>query len=505
MSKLLEMKNITKRFPGVLANDNIDFSLEKGNVHSLLGENGAGKSTLMSVLSGLYKQDEGEIYIKGEKTNFNSPNDAIKNGIGMVYQHFMLIPRLTVIENIILGIKQDNEPFINEKKAAREIQEIADKYGMDIDPYAKVWQLSVGEQQRVEIIKALYRGAEILILDEPTAVLTPQEIVELFNMVEQLLKEDKAIIFISHKIEEVRNISDKITVLREGKKIGTVDATASKEKLAQMMVGREVVFTVDKDTVSLGKEVLKLENVEAQNNKGLKALDKVSFEIHRGEIYGIAGVDGNGQSELIEVIAGLRKADNGSVKFLNEDITNKDPRTILRKGVAHIPEDRQVCGLVMDMDIKENMVMQDYHEAPHCNGSFMDWNYITKHTNDLIDQYNIKAPSEKSEARNLSGGNQQKLILARELHREPELLLAMHPTRGLDVGAIEYVHEKLLEARKEGRAILFVSTELDEIMNISDRMAVIYEGKIMGEVKPEEVTKEEVGLMMAGTKKEELK
>ncbi len=505
MSKLLEMKNITKRFPGVIANDNINFSLEKGNVHSLLGENGAGKSTLMSVLSGLYKQDEGEIYIKGEKNNFKSPNDAIKNGIGMVYQHFMLIPRLTVIENIILGIKQEKEPLINEKKAAREIQEIADKYGMDIDPYAKVWQLSVGEQQRVEIIKALYRGAEILILDEPTAVLTPQEIEELFNMVEQLLKEDKGIIFISHKIEEVRNISDKITVLREGKKIGTVDATAKKKKLAQMMVGREVVFTVDKDNVSFGKEVLKLENIEAQNNKGLKAIDKVSFEVHKGEIYGIAGVDGNGQSELIEVIAGLRKADNGSVKFLNEDITNQEPRSILRKGVAHIPEDRQVCGLVMDMDIKENMVMQDYHEAPHCNGSFLDWNYISKHTNDLINQYNIKAPSEKEEARNLSGGNQQKLILARELHREPELLLAMHPTRGLDVGAIEYVHEKLLEARKEGRAILFVSTELDEIMNISDRMAVIYEGKIMGEVKPEEVTKEEVGLMMAGTKKEELK
>lgn len=500
---ILEMENISKTFPGgVIANKNISFELRKGEVHTLLGENGAGKSTIMNILSGLYVPDSGKIKINDKYVSFNSPKDAIKHGIGMVYQHFELIPELSVVENVILGIKQKREPFLDLKGSVRTILEYSEKYGMGIDPYAMVCQLSVGQQQWVEIIKALYRGAGILVLDEPTAVLVPQEIDQLFRMIRQFTDADYSVIFISHKINEVKEISDRVTILRKGEKVNTVETVkVSKPELAEMMVGREVIFKAYKDKAVPGKSALVIENIEADSNKGLKALKGVSFTVRKGEILGIAGVDGNGQSELVEVIMGLRKSSSGTVKVMDKDVTNAHPREILDCNVGHIPEDRRVSGLMLEMNLRENLILHDYHTVPHSR-VFLNWKYIRKHTNKLIDDYDIRTSGSDLPAGKLSGGNQQKLILARELHGNPDILIAMHATRGLDVGAIEYVHKNIIRQRDSGAAILYVSTEIDELLNICDRIAVLHSGEIMGVVDPDNVTIKELGLMMSGTKRD---
>ncbi|MBS3970489.1 MAG: ABC transporter ATP-binding protein [Clostridia bacterium] len=505
MSNLLEMINVTKQFPGVLANDNVNFMVKKGEIHALLGENGAGKSTLMNILYGLYKQTSGQILINGEELEIASPNDAIKLGIGMVHQHFMLIPPLTVVENIILGLIQGT--FLNIKDSAKKITEISKQYGMNIDPYAKIWQLSVGQQQRVEIIKVLFRGAKLLILDEPTAVLTPQETTDLFKMIRRLAEEGHTIIFISHKLNEVKAISNRVTVLRRGKTVGTVQTVdITKDELARMMVGRNVCFKVDKVAAAPKQTILKVDNLTALNNKGLRALNNVSIEVRAGEIFGIAGVDGNGQSELVETITGLRKAISGNVYLNDKNITNLHPREILESKVSHIPEDRHRMGLVLGMTLKENFILQTHYKVPFSKGrfKFLDWKFIQEHSCKLIEEYDIRTPNENVLAQNLSGGNQQKLVLAREIFRDPDLLIAMHPTRGLDCGAIEFVHKKIVEQRDDNKAVLLVSTELDEIFALSDRIAVIYEGEIMGIVDPDKITIEEIGMMMAGSKAEQV-
>jgi simple sugar transport system ATP-binding protein len=506
MPVLLEMKQISKQFPGVLANDKVDLQIEKGEVHALLGENGAGKSTLMSILYGLYQATSGEIYFKGQKVNISSPDHAIKLGIGMVHQHFMLIPALSVVENIVLGMKSERGPFLNLEKSAKKIKELSQRYGMSLDPWAKIWQLSVGEQQRVEIIKALYREAELLILDEPTAVLTPQEVSELFAVIKKLAEEGVTIILISHKLKEVMAASNRVTVLRGGKKVETLATKdTNTDHLAYLMVGREVLLRVEKEEKEPGAQVLSIDRIKVKNNKDLQALKDLSLSIRSGEILGIAGVDGNGQSELAEAIAGLRKVESGVIKVKTKDITNKSPREILECKVSHVPQDRQKQGLVMDMSIKENSFLQDYYREPFAKGIFLDWKFITNYAKELIEQFDIRTPNEDVCTKNLSGGNQQKIILGREIYREPELLIAMNPTRGVDVGAIEYIHRRIIQEREKGCAVLLISTELDEILSLSDRIAVIYEGKIMGELNNDEkVNIEEIGLMMAGTSQDSL-
>ncbi len=498
---ILEMKKITKIFPGgVIANKDIDIELRKGEVHTLLGENGAGKSTVMNVLSGLYTPDSGQIIIDGKPVKFNSPKDSIRHGVGMVYQHFELIPELSVVENVILGIKQKREPFLDLKGSAKTIREYSERYGMGIDPFSMVWQLSVGQQQWVEIIKALYRGARILVLDEPTAVLIPQEIDQLFKMIRQFTETDYSVIFISHKINEVKEISDRVTILRKGKKVNTVNTSEiTKPELAEMMVGREVIFKAYKKKAVPGKPALILEKIEADNNKAIKALKAISFTVRKGEILGVAGVDGNGQSELVEVITGLRKSTSGKVTIMDKDVTNAHPREILDCNVGHIPEDRRVSGLMLDMNLRENLILHDYQTVPHSK-FLLNWKYIREHTEKLISDYDIRTSGSDLPSGKLSGGNQQKLILARELHGNPDLLISMHATRGLDVGAIEYVHKNIIRQRDRGAAILYVSTEIDELLNISDRIAVLHRGEIMGIVDPENITIKELGLMMAGTR-----
>ena len=502
MEYVLRMENISKHFPGVLANDGINLFVKKGEIHALLGENGAGKSTLMNILYGLFKQDAGEIYVKDRLVELNSPNDAINCEIGMVHQHFMLIQPLTVLENIILGLESDGM-VPNFKKCAKKISTISQQYKMSVDPYSKISELTVGQQQKVEILKVLYRGAKILILDEPTAVLTPQETNELFSMVKVLTNEGYTVLFITHKLNEIKNISDRVTVLRQGKYVATVNTCdVTKADLARMMVGRNVCFTVEKATCKPKEKVLEVKNISAYGNKNLQTLKDVSFDICEGEIFGIAGVDGNGQSELVEVLTGLRKASDGKVLLNQTDITNNSPREIFEHKVAHIPEDRQIRGLVLEMTLQENFIMQNHYQPPFSKGvfKFLNREFIKEHSCRLIEEYDIRTPSENALAQNLSGGNQQKLILAREIWRNPDLLIAMHPTRGLDVGAIEFVHKKIIEQRENCKAVLLVSTELDEILCLSDRIAVMYEGRIMGIVKPEEVSFEEIGLMMAGSK-----
>ncbi len=506
MQDILKMVDITKVYPGVVANDHINFTLRKGEVHSLLGENGAGKSTLMNILSGVIRPTGGSIELGGEHVAFETARDAIRKGIGMVYQHFMLVPQLTVAENIMLGIKRAHEPLLQINKAADEIVAFAKTYGMHLDPHTPVWQLSVGEQQRVEIIKALYRGARVLVLDEPTAVLTPGEITELFRMIRMFLDQEFSVIFISHKMDEVLKISDRISVLRRGRLVETLDNTPdlTKRELASLMVGREVNFEVEKCTCKAGKDVLTLQNLCANNNKGLPALKQVSMCVHAGEIVGVAGVDGNGQSELLEVVTGLRNPTEGKVCLNGEDITGHTPRSILEKGLAHIPEDRHVRGLVLDLDIKENFMSNDYYREPHSRKSRLDWPFIRKHTQTNIEKFDVRTPSIDVKVSSLSGGNQQKLVLARELHGEPVIVTAMHATRGLDVGAIEYVHKQIITQRDQGTAVLYISTELDELMTLADRLIVLCHGEIMGEVDPKEVSIETVGLMMAGERLEEI-
>ena len=496
MAPILEMKNITKQFPGVLANDDVNLSVEKGSIHALMGENGAGKSTLMNILYGLYSPSSGKILLNGKEISIDNPRDAIDQGIGMVHQHFMLIPALSVIENVVLG-KKDNKKIIDLKKDADAFVALGAKYNMKIDPYALIEDLTVGQQQRVEILKAIYRGAEILILDEPTAVLTPQEVTELFKIMNQLKDEGKTIIFISHKLKEVLTICDTITVLRLGRSQPSVpSAGTTREELAEMMVGRKVILNVPKGEYKPGENVLEMNNVFTK--KGSGSLDDVSLEVKRGEILGIAGVDGNGQDALIDAITGLTKVTSGTVKIKGKDVTNASARTILEQKVSHIPADRHKRGMVAPMSIRENMILVCYYKEPFSRHGFINWKFVNENSEKIVEQFKVKTPNIDEAGGKLSGGNQQKMVLGRELTRDPDLVIAAHPVRGLDIGATEYVHECLIDERDKGNAVLLVSTELDEVISLSDKIAVMYEGRIMGVLDKEEFDITKIGMMMAG-------
>jgi simple sugar transport system ATP-binding protein len=500
---LLELRGITKRFPGVVANDHVDFDLAPGEVHALLGENGAGKSTLMNILYGLYHPDEGEIHFSGKPVRIDSPRAAIDAGIGMVHQHFMLIPVMSVAENIVLGVEPHKGPFLDLDTANEKVREISQRFGLAVRPEARIESISVGMQQRVEILKALYRGAEILILDEPTAVLTPQEALELFDIIRSLQAEGKSIIFITHKLGEVLAIADRITVLRRGKTIETVPREgATEESLARLMVGREVLLRVEKPPASPGAPLLTVENLRVRDERNLEAVRDVSFEVRAGEIVGIAGVDGNGQSELIEAITGLRRPEGGRIVAVGDDVTTEGSRECLDAGVGHIPEDRQRRGLVLDFSLAENIALHDYREEPDSKWGWLYPKRLIARAGRLLKEFDVRGGGPKTPAASLSGGNQQKVILAREISRNPRILVAAQPTRGLDVGAIEFVHRRLVAERDEGRAILLVSFELDEILSLSDRILVIYEGQIVGEYSPE-VSEEELGIAMTGGRRSE--
>ncbi len=496
----VEMKDIVIRFPGVLANDHVNLTLKQGEIHALLGENGAGKSTLMNVLAGLYKQTSGSIKIFGEPVHFNSPKDAIAKGIGMVHQHFMLVPTQTVTENILLGL---NEPrfLMNLAEYDQKILALQDQFGLRVDPTAKIWQLSVGEQQRVEILKTLYRGARILIMDEPTAVLAPQEIDEFMKTMRSMVEQGKSIIFISHKLHEVTAVADRITVLRKGKVTaeGRSMEGLTKEDLARLMVGRGVIFAVEKKPQAPGDIVLSVENVSAENDKGVPALRQLSLDVRAGEILGIAAIAGNGQSELAEVITGLRPC-TGSVKINGQEVANKPPIDAIKQGMAHVPEDRTGVGSAPNMTITENTIMKNYREDPIGNGWSINFTAARQQARKLKEKYAILAPGVRTMARKLSGGNLQKVILAREISLQPQLMVAVQPTRGLDVGAIESIQTLLLEQREQGTAVLLISEEMEELLALSDRIAVISEGKIMGIVNADEADINEIGLMMLGTK-----
>jgi len=499
----VKMVGIVKRFPGVIANDHIDFEVRVGEVHALLGENGAGKTTLMNILYGLYRADEGEIYVWGRKVEIRSPKDAIRLGIGMVHQHFMLIPNFTVAENIILGTKVSKAPLLNIKEACRKIEELSKKYGLKIDPKAYIWQLSVGEQQRVEILKLLYRNAKILILDEPTSVLTPSETVELFKALRKMAKEGCAIIFITHKLKEVFAVADRVTVLRKGRKIATLPVTQTNEReLARLMVGMEVSPTISKPPSKPGKEVLSIENVYAMGDKELLALKDVSLKVREGEIVGVAGVAGNGQKELVEVIMGLRKVIKGKVIINGIDVTNKPPEFIQKLRIAYIPENR-MRGIVPELSIMENLILGMHKEPPIANRFTINFKNALNFVRKLMKEYNIVAPNEFTQAKYLSGGNIQRLILARELSRKPKLIIAEQPTRGLDIKATEYIRKKILEQRNKGCGILLISEDLDEILLMSDRIIVMYDGRIVGEFTARNVDLEKLGLLMSGALRKE--
>lgn len=499
MGKVVEMKGIRKVFPGVVANDNVDFELEKGEIHVLLGENGAGKTTLMNILYGLYQPEAGEIFINGEKANIRNPKDAIALGVGMVHQHFMLVHNFTVAENMILGMEPTNGLNIDINKAIKGTKELADKFGFNIDPNAIIEDMTVGQQQKVEILKALYRGADILILDEPTAVLTPQEITELGVILDNLIKQGKSIILITHKLKEVMQMSDRVTIVRRGKLIGTIETKATNiDGLAEMMVGRKVNLVVDKKPANPGRTIFKVENIEAIDHRKLPILKGVNFEIKEGEIFAIAGVDGNGQSELVEVIAGLRGATNGKVIINDVDVIGKKPREIIELGIAHIPSDRHRRGLVLKNSLYENAILGSHYIKPFAKGILMNYNKIKEYTKKLINDFDVRTPNENVAASSLSGGNQQKLIAAREINKNPELLIASQPTRGLDVGAIEYIHKRLIEERDNGKAVLLVSLELDEVLALADRIGVIYDGNIVDILDVKDATEQKLGILMAG-------
>jgi ABC-type uncharacterized transport system ATPase subunit len=500
MAPVLKVQNITKRFPGVLANDQISFTLEKGEIHAFLGENGAGKSTLMNILYGLYSQDEGEIFVNGQKVEIDEPRDAIDLGIGMVHQHFQLVPPLTVTENMMLGAEVRNGPFLDRRKAAAQIRALSDQYGLQVEPHAVVGTLPVGVQQRVELLKTLYREADILILDEPTAVLTPQEADELFVILKGLVAQGKSIIFITHKLKEVLSVADRITVLRAGRVVGTTTpAETSEAQLATLMVGREVILTVEKEGAELGDVVLQVTGLRALDDRFRDALNGVSFDLYAGEILGIAGVQGNGQTELVEVLTGLRHAIGGHVVMMGQDMTNRSPREITEDGVAHIPEDRQKDGLVLSYPILDNLVLNTYYLPPFAQGMLVDERAIIARAEELVGTFDVRTPSIYLPASNLSGGNQQKVIVARELSRPVKLLIAAQPTRGLDVGSIEFIHGEIVKMRGRGAAVLLVSAELDEIMALSDRIAVMFEGRVVAVLSREAATRERLGLLMAGS------
>ena len=500
---MVEMRGIVMRFPGVLANDHVDFDLLQGEIHALLGEKGAGKSTLMNILAGLYRQDAGMIHVKGRPVSLSTPRDAIKVGIGMVHQHFMLVPSQTVTENILLGL--DEPRFrMNLNKYHRRVGEFGERFGLKVDPAAKIWQLSVGEQQRVEILKMLYRGVEVLIMDEPTAVLAPVEIDGLFATLRTMISEGKSVIFISHKLHEVSAIADRITVLRKGKVTAAgLDAKGiQRAELAQLMVGREVLFQLEKKKQTPGEVMLRVENVHAENDKGLPALQGVSLEIRTGEIVGLAGVAGNGQRELAQVITCLRKITQGKVFLNNEEIDNQDARGGIERGLAYVPEDRHHVGSAPNLSITDNVIMKKYRSDPISHGWILDMTAATNFAKELKEAYDIIVPNVETHARLLSGGNLQRVILARETSGEPAVIIAVQPTRGLDVGAIEGVQRLLLAQRERGSAILLISEELEELISLSDRIMVIYEGKIMGETTDGDVQK--IGMMMTGTPLEQI-
>jgi len=506
---IIEMRSITKRFPGVLANDHIDFDLKACEIHALLGENGAGKTTLMNILYGLYRPDEGSISVQGEPVVIRSPKDAIELGIGMVHQHFMLVPVMTVTENIILGLKSPREPLLDIDQAEKRIAELSKMYKLKVDPKARIEQLSMGERQRVEILKASYRGAQVLILDEPTSVLTPQETEDFFKTLRSMVNQGLTFVFITHKLPEVMEISDRVTVLRRGKVVGRSDTKLTNPiELAKMMVGREVVTNIEKQLTMEGKVALEVKNLSAMGEKGLLALKNVSFSIYEGEILGIAGVSGNGQRELAEVITGMRKATEGKVYIFGKDMTNLPPKKIIEQGVGHIPEDRLGTGVIPDFSIAENLVLETHPMAPFSyqwflpftRRYFLNRDEIRKNAERLINEYDIATPSIDAPARNVSGGNLQRLILAKVLSRNPRLLIAAHPISGLDVAATEFIHKKLIEQRERGVAILLISEDLNEIMSLSDRIAVMYEGKIVGIIPASKAQIQEIGLMMTGVK-----
>jgi simple sugar transport system ATP-binding protein len=505
MTPVLELHSITKRFPGVLANDHIDLTLEQGEIHALLGENGAGKTTLMNILYGLYQPDEGEIIVRGQKITVHSPSDAIAAGIGMVHQHFMLVPVFTVTENVMLGEEATRTGgFLNREIVAEEIRRISKQYNLEVDPDAYVKNLPVGVQQRVEIIKLLYRKANILIFDEPTAVLTPQEANELFKIMRSLVDQGKSIIFITHKLREVLEFSDRITVIRRGRVIGsTTPAEADQNKLATMMVGREVMLELDKQPAKAGDVVLSVQNLTVVDDRRQAAVDQISFDVRAGEVLGIAGVQGNGQTELVEALTGLRQVFEGKILLKDQDITSATPREVTELGTGHIPEDRQKVGLVLAFPIEDNLILNTYYKPPFAKGVTMQGPQIEQTAQKLVQDYDIRTPGILVSAGSLSGGNQQKVIVARELSRPLHLLIASQPTRGLDVGSIEYIHKQILSRRDNNTAVLLVSTELDEIMELSDRIAVMFRGKIVAIIPAERASKENIGLLMAGVQPEQ--
>ena len=501
MDAAVRLAGITKRFPGVLANDDIDLTIAEGTVHALLGENGAGKTTLVNILYGLYEPTDGTVYVRGQERDFDSPRDAIDAGIGMIHQHFMLVQPMTIAENIVLG----NEPrkwgglVVDRERARQEVLDLSRRYGFDVDPDAPIEQVSVGVRQRVEILKALYRGAEILVLDEPTAVLTPQEVEDLFEVIEELTAQGKTIIFITHKLGEAMEAADTITVLRDGKHVGTVDADGTdRETLAEMMVGREVLLEMETPEADVGDPVLRVENLTVRDDRGVEAVTDTDLTVREGEVFGIAGVDGNGQSELVGAITGLRRAKEGQIFLGDQEVTDWHRLERIHGGMAYIPEDRQSRGLVMDFDLVGNAILGSQHSPPFANRGQLDWEEANRHADDIVSKYDVRPGNTAAKAVSLSGGNQQKFIVGREFERDPRLMVATHPTRGVDIGSTEYIHDRIIDMRDEGTGILLVSSKLDEVQALSDRLAVMYEGEFMAVVDPSEVTEEDLGLLMAG-------
>ncbi len=496
---VIQMIDVTKRFGDFVANDKVNLELKKGEIHALLGENGAGKSTLMNILSGLLEPSEGEVHVKGKLENIDSPSKAANLGIGMVHQHFMLVDAFTVTENIILGNEVTKGINLDLKTAKKKILELSERYGLSVEPDALIRDISVGQQQRVEILKTLYRGADILIFDEPTAVLTPAEITELMQIMKNLIKEGKSIILITHKLDEIRAVADRITVIRRGKSIDTVElGDKTNQELAELMVGRSVSFITEKAAAQPKDVVLEIKDLNNKESRGSLKVKGLSLDVRAGEIVGVAGIDGNGETELVKAITGLTKVDSGSIKLHNKDTTNQRPRKITEQSVGHVPEDRHRDGLVLEMTVAENIALQTYYKPPMSKYGFLDYNKINSHARELMEEFDVRGAGEWVSASSLSGGNQQKAIIAREIDRNPDLLIVSQPTRGLDVGAIEYIHKRLIQARDEGKAVLVISFELDEILNVSDRIAVIHDGQIQGIVSPETTTKQELGILMVG-------
>ncbi|WP_226022969.1 ABC transporter ATP-binding protein [Halomicrobium salinisoli] len=497
----VELDGITKRFGDVVANDGVDLTVDSGTVHALVGENGAGKTTLMSILYGLYDSDGGTIRIDGDPRQFDSPRDAIDAGVGMIHQHFQLIDTMTVVQNVILGHEPTDSGLVDEDDARDRIREVCDTYGFDVDQYldTPVEELGVGVQQHVEIVKSLYRGADVLILDEPTAVLTPQEVEELYDVMEELTEDGRSLIFITHKLEEAMTAADEITVLRDGKSVGTVDADATTEQeLARMMVGRDVLFDTEERTTEPGDVILETRDLRVRDDRGIEQVSGVDLTVRSGEVLGIAGVDGNGQAELVEAITGLRPAESGTVTFQGENFEGMSRRERIESGIAYVPEDRQEKGLVQDYNLVRNALLGNQTIEPYVEGGFIDWNTVREHAADIIEAYDVQPPNPDAEAASLSGGNQQKFVVGRELERDPDLIVASHPTRGVDIGSIEFIHNRLVDMRDTGLGVLLVSSKLDEIQKLSDRLAVMYEGEFVDVVDPNDVTESEIGLMMAG-------